>query len=126
MKQLSGPVFLLLLASVSSAHARQHDPKTAGGLFDAAATAAHLKVEGISGPESVTISTKGCTTELRSAKDVWTIDWTSASVNDGDSTASVLMVNMGPDQEMALRSAVPTQLRIARGAAKSLAISCGG
>ena len=92
--------------------------------LDAAIMAGHVTIVGSPGALLITkSSTAHCKTHLVSAKDAWTIEWTTASIA-GDSTRRDLMVAMGPDMEMALTFGNTAQLPTAKAAANHLAAAC--
>lgn len=117
----------ILLGAAVPADAQRGDVKAEGARFDAAVIAGHAQAYGIAGPMTVArATTVGCTTHLLSGKEDWTIDWTSASIDD-ESSASDLDVTMGrPDAVFVLHFVDRTKLSAARLAGRHLAAGCSG
>ena len=118
------PFAALIVFALATPAFAQGGAVAEGGRFDGAIKAGHVTIDGGPGLLLITRSTTArCKTHLVSAKDDWTIDWTTQSVA-GDSTAKVLMIEMGPDMEMGLNFASTPQLRVAKLAGQHLASAC--
>lgn len=116
---------LIALGVSVPAYAEHVNRKDQGERFDSAVISGGATVYGASGPKSVSRAiTSGCVTQLYAGKDIWEIDWTTSTIENG-TPGTKLDITMGrPDVVFSLQFGDGAKLRSALAPARALDSSC--
>lgn len=95
------------------------------GKFDSAVSAGRATIVALAGRTPVVrVTTIGCVTHIKTARDAFEIDWTSSTVNAALTRGATLMISEGPTQDFAIDFGVRAQVPVARALAERLSATC--